>query len=160
MSDDHNTISESNNETKDDEDSEEELSDLNPITIEKLKKYEGILHAIHSAPSVECQNEILQNMSNSSFDMLCDCMQHFLRNEEIVSNYFETEEQGQKLKEILAPWASSLNSFTDPQISRIKKKRLVKKSQKGGSAILAAIIGSLVPMAVNAVWNWIHPKSS
>ena len=130
---------------------------INPITVKNLKKYSNHLKSFNDIPASNSQHDVMKHMGNSCFNTLCDCMGHFLKNKKLIKEYFNDEETG-KLSEIIKPWSKSLKQFTNPKTSRLKKRKLLARSQKGGNVILAALVGSLLPMAVHAVENWIWPK--
>ena len=127
------------------------------VNVSKLKRYKKYLLTASKLDDQDDQREIFQRMKNSEFDTMCDCVHDLLLNESVLSQYFNDGEKGE-LKNLLLPWKKDLGDFTNRTNSRRNRKKLLGKNQKGGSAILAAIIGSLIPMAVQAIEKWVLPS--
>lgn len=124
------------------------------ITLKQLQKYKTYLEAIGNARTGRDQAELLSRMKKSDFNVVCTCMNDFLYDRGVMHNYFSGSESN-RLKGLIKPYSKYLKKFTNPKTSYKSKKLLLYKKQKGGSAILAAVIGSLLPMAVNAIGRWI-----
>lgn len=127
------------------------------ISLKQLQKYKRYLEAIGNAKTQQDQHELLKRMKTSDFKVVCTCMNDFLYDKGVMHKYFEDDET-ERLRKIIHPWAKKLKQFASPNYSVSRKKELLGHKQKGGSAILAAVIGSLLPMAVNAIGRWIGGK--
>ena len=100
----------------------------------------------------------MKRMSKKDLEFMCDCMQNFLRNEEVSHRYFNQDEL-EHARNLIRPWARKLKTFTDPNVHYHRKRRMLSSKQKGGSVILASVIGSLLPMAVQAISKLIWPRA-
>ena len=128
-----------------------------PVTLKQLKKYKSYLEALSNVKNEKHLYHILHRMRNDDFRMICNCMHDFLYDEGLMQNYFSPDE-AKRLKHIVQPWSKPLAKFTSQKTSIGAKKKMLAKKQKGGSAILAAVIGSLLPMAVNAIGKLFQKK--
>lgn len=124
------------------------------ITLAQLKKYKAYLNAIANARSPADMQELLQHMRSADFKIMCTCMHDLLHDRGVMHNYF-TEAEAKKLKTLIKPWTKNLKVMTDPKVKIHTKKKLLTQRQRGGSAILASVIGALIPMAVNAISKWV-----
>lgn len=127
------------------------------MTLNQLKKYKSLLTAVSNAKSGDDLQAIMHHMRSSDFKIICTCMHDFLHDRGVMHNYFD-EDEAKQLKDLIGPWSEKLHKFTNPKVGVTAKKKLLGHRQKGGSVILASIIGSLLPMAVNAIGKWIGGK--
>lgn len=130
------------------------------VNLGRLKKFKNYLGAVSHVSDPSHQKEFYRRMGKAEFDTLCDCMEDFLKNETVLNNYFEENERNE-LKDYLNPWSNELNGLLDKSKTRVSRKKLLSHSnQKGGSAILAAVVGSLIPMAVQAIEKLVFSKKN
>jgi len=126
-----------------------------PVTLRQLKQYKNYLQALSNVKDERDLLEILRRMRNADFRVVCTCMHDFLYDEGLMKNYF-TPEETSRLKHMIKPWSKKLVKFTNAGLDISEKKKLLSSKQKGGQAMLAAIVGSLLPMAVSAVTKYLE----
>lgn len=131
---------------------------MKKVSIKQLKDYKKYLNAVSSVENKDNQLELMKRMSKKDLEFMCDCMQNFLRNEEVSHRYFNQDEL-EHARNLIRPWARKLKTFTDPNVHYHRKRRMLSSKQKGGSVILASVIGSLLPMAVQAISKLIWPRA-
>lgn len=124
------------------------------ITLAQLKRYKNYLNAISNARTPSDMRELLQHMRSADFKIMCTCMHDLLHDRGVMHNYFN-ETEAKTLKSLITPWNKKLRTITDPKVKVSEKKKMLTHKQKGGSAILASVIGALIPMAVNAISKWV-----
>lgn len=135
----------------------ENVSGPKKVSLKQLKKYKDYLGAISRANSTEDQLQIIERMRDDDFKVLCTCMRHVVYDEGPMKGKLSDEEYT-LLKEQVKPFKHGLKRFTDDELHVEKKRKLIRKKQKGGSIILGAAISALLPMAVQAIENWIWPS--
>ena len=137
--------------------SKTKVSKAKPVTLRQLKSYRGYLEALANVQNDQDLAEIMTRMKNSDFKMICTCVNHFLYDEGPMADYLNHKEAN-RLKHILHPWKKHLKLFSDPNTNINQKKALLQRKQRGGNgdanngdAILASVIGGLMPMIVDSV---------
>lgn len=127
------------------------------LTMRQLSKYKDLLSAISNVSSDTEKLAIMNSMQDKEFQMLCGCINSIVYDKGPMKGKLSNDEFS-SLKSLVEPYKKGLQKFSSQDLSVGVKKRMLGKSQKGGNAILAAVIGSLLPMAVHAVENYIWPE--
>lgn len=126
------------------------------LNLRQLKKYKDYLAAIANAKD-EDQIQLMEHMNDDDFKVFCNCIQNVVNDDGLMKGRL-SDEHVDELKTIIEPAKKHMKKFINPQLPIKNKKRLLRKKQDGGSVILGSILGSLLPMAVHAIENWIWPK--
>ena len=127
--------------------------------IDKFKRRRGLMNAIANAQSQEDQAQLMENMRGDDFKYMCNCVNDFTHQRGPMDGYLD-ESEIEYLSGCIEPWSKDLKRFSSSKTPLKLKQKLIRKRQKGGSAILAAVIGSLLPLAVNAVERWAFPAKN
>ena len=129
------------------------------LTKRQLLEYQSFLEAVSNSRTDRDILSHMNRMSDTDFQLMLDCLDRFA-NIEDTSNGILTEQEARYLQRVITPHQSTLKRFVNPKIALRTKRRMLGRKQKGGSAILAAVIGGLLPMAVNAISQLISSFSS
>ena len=129
-------------------------------SMRQLMRHKELLKALCIQNQTDEGHAALFNaLSNREFNTICKCVKDIIYDKGPMKGKLD-DERFHHLKNTLSPYSDSLKKIAGTKLSIKAKKRLMSRQQKGGNAILAAVIGSLLPVAVNAVENWIWPSSS
>ena len=118
-----------------------------PLTLEQLQKYRHFLRGLAKVRSGSEVRAIFEKLKNQDFNMVCNCMHEFLQDQR---GYF-SDEQRERAKKLISPFAKKLKRVTNLKLPIATRRRVLGQKQKGGSSTVSDIIGSLLPMAVEAL---------
>jgi len=127
------------------------------MTLRQLSKYKDLMSAVSNARNDSEKTAIMESLQDNQFNAICNCVRDIVYDTGAFKGRLSNDEFA-NLKELVGPYRKGLQRFANDELSVKCKKKMLRKTQKGGSAILGAIIGSLIPMALHAVENWIMPK--
>lgn len=127
------------------------------VSLRTLQKKKAFLEAIGGTGCQDAQVQIMENMKTNDFKLLCNCIHDFSMNPNISDHYL-SESEFDTVNTCVSKWKDSLRKIANPDVEYKVKQKLLRKKQKGGSVMLAAVIGSLIPLAVNAIEKYIWPK--
>ena len=123
-----------------------------PLTLEQLRKYRHFLKGLSKVRTGKEIRAVFEKLRNSDFNVVCSCMHGFLHDEPMYRGYF-TEDQRERVKKLVSPFAKKLKKVTNTTTPiSVRKKMLGQKQRGGGSnSTISDVIGALLPMAVEAL---------
>lgn len=127
------------------------------VSLKTLTQKKAYLQALGDLGCQDTQLQIMENMKSNDFKLLCNCIHDFSLNPNITDHFFSSPEFD-VVGDVYSQWKDSLRKLANPELDVKTKQKLLRKTQKGGSVMLAAVVGSLVPLAVDAIEKYIWPK--
>lgn len=127
------------------------------VSLKHLHRKKDFLDTIGTVGCQDAQVQIMENMRANDLKLICNCLHDFSMNPNIMNHYLSDSEYD-TINSAVTPWRDSLRKFTNVDVPIVEKYKLLRKKQKGGSVMLAAIIGTLLPLAVDAIKKYVWPK--
>ena len=138
------------------------------MTIDEIRKHEDLWRYLAAPRDIEDLRVFIHYMNEKAFSVMNRCVVDLCGDRGPLSKMLNDEQYG-NLKRSLRPMAPILHELANPLNTVPYKKALITgkgtharyvKDQQGGqlATVVAPVIASLLPMAVQAIKKWMSGK--